>query len=39
MEDDLKISNAEYISNNWSDLIQILNKINILGFKILQHSL
>jgi hypothetical protein len=25
MEDDLKILNVEYLSNHWSDLIQILN--------------
>jgi hypothetical protein len=25
MEDDLKILNVEYLSNHWSDLVQILN--------------
>jgi hypothetical protein len=25
IEDDLKILNVEYLSNHWSDLIQILN--------------
>ena len=25
MEDDLKILNVEYLSNHWSDLIQVLN--------------
>ena len=28
MEDDLKILNIEYLSNHWSDLIQMLNDPN-----------